>query len=432
MPRGTMPPQQHHEQFLHQPLTSDAELALRWSGFATRPSDVKPPTSDAGRCMIYIQGREEEQVSTDEVQFAGVWLFTDGSCSKHKMASRLNRAGWAVVKIDPSSGQLLVALAGPVLREWPQTSPSSEVAVACMALAFAAEDVGCKFYTDWQGITRLFGPKAALSKRQVWAGPARAARGRVDWEFEWTPSHRDPSQEAEGAHEWCTAVGNSWADEWAAIGRGLHPEQEHGVAEEAVAQAAAHHDFLIHAGKALARWARDDREHISRRRRPPGARCGRERRTPALSRPHVWTAGTAQSVQRCARCLASRSAHSEQRACVGGHFLERLLVAPMGHDVVVFTAAGCLPLVACKRCGATAESLPRGLGKECLGEMKPQAKLRIDRLFAEGRHPRQERVDGELRYTQVPAQHALAADTFELEDVEPIPRRLYHRRRRHG
>ena len=179
MPRGTMPPQQRHEQFLHQPLTSDAELALRWSGFATRPSDVKPPTSDAGRCMIYIQGREEEQVSTDEVQFAGVWLFTDGSCSKHKMASRLNRAGWAVVKIDPSSGQLLVALAGPVLREWPHTSPSSEVAAACMALAFAAEDVGCKFYTDLQGITRLWLPKQCA----VRTGRLRCADWKACWVY---------------------------------------------------------------------------------------------------------------------------------------------------------------------------------------------------------------------------------------------------------
>ena len=428
-PGAPKPTEAIKKQFLRQPLKAPEELALRRRGFATEPSPVKPPTDDTSLVHIYLRGREGETISTAELDFFGVWIFTDGSCSKHELASRLNRAGWAIVQIDPETGELLAALAGPVLRKWQQTSPASEVTAACMAACFARAGVECRAYTDWQGITRLWGPAASLSRRQLWAGPVRAARGLHSIQFEWTRSHRDELQEAHGSHEWITAIGNTYADEWAAEGRKLHPQQDAGIVEEAMEQAALHRDFLLHAGRALAHWAREDREQVMWRR-PVGARRRGGRNSPRLTRPHEWTTDAAQSVQRCIRCLAAQSAQSEARACHGGHFLEKLIANPMGHEIVVFRAPGCLPLVACSRCGASAESVPRGLSKLCSGILRPGQRLRLDRLLSEGRHPKEERLDQQVRYEKVAAHLALAGDAVVLDEVEAIPRRLFRARRR--
>ena len=52
-------------------------------------------------------------MDASEVNFDGLWLFTDGSCTKFPMASRLNRAGWAAVMVD-EDGNVINAAYGPV------------------------------------------------------------------------------------------------------------------------------------------------------------------------------------------------------------------------------------------------------------------------------------------------------------------------------
>ena len=93
-----------------------------------------------GHTKFVVYQKDEEEgadMDTKDVKFSGWWIFTDGSCTKHRLCGRFQRAGWAVIQVCRATGALITAIAGPVLREWPQTSPCSEVTAACMATAFA-------------------------------------------------------------------------------------------------------------------------------------------------------------------------------------------------------------------------------------------------------------------------------------------------------
>ena len=109
--------------------------------------------------------------------------------------------------------------------------------------------------------------------------------------------------------------------------------------------------------------------------------------------------------------------------------MQKLMVNSMMHEIEVYMSAGALPIAICVRCGASAEALPRGLSKACPGHCQPQAKVRLERLTLEGRHPKEERLGQELRYHEVHMDDVFQVDQVVLEHVAPLGRRLFRSRR---
>ena len=104
------------------------------------------------------EGRAVSEVFNGEV-------FLDGSCTK-TFAKELNRASWAITKLDESTGELVARLHGPVWATLPQTSPAAEFC-AMAALAQVAGP-GTHAYSDYSGVVGSF---AKNLKRYSTRGP---------------------------------------------------------------------------------------------------------------------------------------------------------------------------------------------------------------------------------------------------------------------
>ena len=397
-PGGLPLPSSVRRKFLREQGLDDPEHehALRLKGFAIRPYKIQGPCDDPTQWRCYHRDRQGEVLTSADIHFTGHHIYTDGSCTKFMRCPCYNRAGWAVVQIDPVTGELLWAMYGPVLAEWPQTSPMAEIAALNIAALQAAQ--GARVKIDWSGAVDLWAaPSRATSPGCFFAGPMRQALAtNPGLDASWIPGHVAKTDFPELSREWLDVVGNDWADHYAKEGAALHPVQGQGEAHQAVEQAKLHLQLLTHIGQSLALWAKDDTEKVvwrtGRARKPARLRLPRDSYMPRISPDHVWSCSSFGS-QRCIRCLGLRSRSAKTACNPSRHFIHALLDDPKGHRLGAYRADGSLLVVACSRCGAFADShLGEHLRTNCLGRFtSAQAESRYKALRTIGRHPTAER-----------------------------------------
>ena len=295
-------------------------------------------------------------------------LFIDGSMLKVLGVPELGRAGWAVICMK--QGVLYATLSGPVWDTLMQTSPMAEAA------AFAAAcDITSRpsvVTSDFSGVVRAseVGPKRALHRKNVLAGPLRAGFCKPGWKLirkvGKVKSHLKAEDIPVGDPLRELAVGNGFADAHAAIGRGAHPPLDPkllDVSKEDIRQATLVCKLAANLPPA---WP-----PIARSERAPGKPKGEAAPAPPVLQ-HCWK--FRDQLWRCEVCLARTSRKAPQAttaaaACPGSATRVReVLQEKLQHAIFCFEHLldGSF-ILACSKCGGWTATSPRSLLQTCPG-----------------------------------------------------------------
>jgi hypothetical protein len=151
-------------------------------------------------------------------------VFTDGSASILGPAE-FHSVAWAIVKVDPDTGEILASLSGPVGRALPATSQAAEH-VAVLALCYHCP-LATATYVDFQGLVGIEF-RDDFPRDQLYSGVKLLARGGPAWnpsrQFLKVAAHQDVDALQSGSREWFLAVGNAAADRVAHIARMRMPQ----------------------------------------------------------------------------------------------------------------------------------------------------------------------------------------------------------------
>jgi hypothetical protein len=357
-------------------------------GLVEQPGLGQPgPCEDAGVVFWSKEGLDRYQAFHGDV-------FLDGSCSK-TFAKELNRASWAITKIDRDSGELIARLHGPVWSSLPQTSPAAEFCAMAALAQVAGPDTHA--YSDFSGVVSSFGkePSEVLHSSSLFAGIHRSARIEAGWKnivaIDKVKAHQALEGLTVGTEQFFLAKGNDEADRWAKAALACHP----GLCEDKLRLQEARLDeakeILEYAALALALWPKAARHKLlPKAERPlPAPVASRTGRPPCAN--HGWH--FRQGLWRCAACLTfatsrERKMKRAKEACLGhaAPFVQLFVNnGTLGHQLAVFDANDSF-IVACTTCGAWAASRPVLLLQPCSGEPKLAGSLALKRL-GEGFHP---------------------------------------------
>jgi hypothetical protein len=188
---------------------------------------------------------------TPQVHFQNAVVYTDGSCSKMAHPS-MHLAGWSVISLTPN-GNLAAAVWGQVGESLPQSSPASEYVAGMAAVELHASQIR----TDFKGLASLeSSPHAALaSRKNLYSGLRVQMRGRSpQTTYSKVEAHLDPSSFTVGSESWIDAVGNKFADAYAKLGAGLHPQASAQEVATVIKEREVLLRFLLYVSRALALW----------------------------------------------------------------------------------------------------------------------------------------------------------------------------------
>jgi exonuclease III len=357
-------------------------------GLVLQPGTSQPgPLEDAGVVFWSRTGLQRTEVFHGEV-------FLDGSCTK-TFAKELNRASWAITKIDEITGELEARLHGPVWATLPQTSPAAEF---CAMAALAQVAGPCTTaHSDFSGVVSSFAkhPEEVLHQSSVFAGIHRSARIEERWhnivDIQKVKAHQDLGNLAKGSREYFLAKGNDEADRWAKAALACHPQLDEHLRRQQEEQVDEAKEILAFASQALALWPKAARPQLLPKALRP-AQDGRPCRPGLMPRTsHSWQ--FLRGFWRCSACLTFATSRCtrdrrakekcEGRAASFVKLFENNEV--LGHLLSVFDANDSF-VVACLACGAWASSRPVKLLEVCCGVPK-LAGITATRRLALGQHP---------------------------------------------